>query len=89
MENRAKLGDVVRLYGFPSTYRVERNARLPIFYDFWATPVGQEPINGWPALDSSVVEINGAPVALRSRPIAPPAPDYPHALILEEPATRI
>lgn len=75
-------GASVRLYGLSGTFLVD-------LYDvghlkesqFVLIPVSREagsvlfyvPI-------TSIIEIDGEPVSLRSRPIAPPASDYPHVL---------
>ena len=75
-------GASVRLYGYPGVFLVDH-------YDvddlkdsqFVLVPVRRStgsvlfnvPI-------TSIVEIDGEPVSLRSRPIAPPASDYPHVL---------
>lgn len=82
---RARVGDVVRLYGFPGTFELlgvggrvrETTERL---YDFYAESTAKidGATVGWPIRDESIVEINGMRVPLMSCPIAEPADDYPH-----------
>jgi hypothetical protein len=79
INGRTKYLDIVRLYGFRGLFEV--SATHDKNYDFYATPIdcdGLPRASGWAATDSSVVEINGAPVPLLSAPITPPADDYPH-----------
>lgn len=71
---RVKSGDVVRLYGFPGTFLVQEYDGK--HGDFFALPLGRIH-GGWPALESSIVEINGEPVPLQSAPLVPPSKDYP------------
>lgn len=79
---RVKLGDVVRLYGFPGTFRVttepRESPRLNTRTFVAESLLGQEPRPWWSAVESSVVECNGQPLPLLSAPIAHPAADYPH-----------
>ena len=73
VRGRVKAGDRIRLYGFKGIFVV--SVTTNDLYDFHAT---HESGPDWPALDDSVVEINGVPVPMLSCPIAPPASDYPH-----------
>lgn len=71
------VGDVVRLYGYPGQFTV-----MPFTPKYESRDeqvgVGRDGEFLFPALTSSIVEINGAPVPMRSCPISHPASDYPH-----------
>jgi hypothetical protein len=74
---RGKPGSIVRVYGFPGLFRLAHTSRTP--WDWLAWPIGAEPFNGFGVSDKSLVEVDGNPCPLQSCPLAPPAPDYPHA----------
>jgi hypothetical protein len=83
IRGRAKSGDIIRLYGYPGTFLAASTTSAS--YDLWAMPIrdGLARPGGFPALDASLVEINGQPVPCLSCPIAPPAEDYPHMPLFE------
>lgn len=73
---RCKLGDRIRLYGYPGTFTVHQytGTRAGMF----VAVCDQDDRVRWPANEATVVEVNGEPLPSLSAPIAPPAADYPH-----------
>jgi hypothetical protein len=76
MQHVGRTGAIVRLYGFPGTFRIIRPYTTG--YDWLVSRDGAPEHSSFPTCDASIVEIDGAPVPLRSAPLSPPAPDYPH-----------
>ena len=71
---RGRIGASVRLYGYPGRYRIEDAGRHGYS---WVVRPEFGTVGPFAVCDSSLIEVDGAPVALLSWPLGPPADDFP------------
>ena len=82
LQKRGKVGDTVRLYGLSGTFTIGNRSLLSDIckqagYDHAVLRDGKYL---FPTVDVNIIEVNGMPVPLLSKPIAPIQHDYPHKL---------
>lgn len=77
-KREVKVGDVVRLYGYPGTFVVGQDAPWRVYGEEGCFVSRADGLGGFATSVRNIVEVNGVPVPLLTAPIAPPAEDYPH-----------
>ena len=84
---RGYVGAVVRLFGMPGQFKLGETTGRRCGYHWNAVPIESDrlPNGGFSIVDSSIVEIDGQAVALRTLPLTGPALDYPYVWTMVEP----